>query len=213
MSKSFVAARGYVTRLLVLVGCLSVLAAWYFTSPEVSSLANELQIWNINIGTFTLFVGVLTLSMRYYTNIKNRESRWQYKVYSLVLIAVWIIFGLNSGLYSNIYQVAYLNTKIMLHISSLGMLVFFLISGAYRVFRMRSIRAAWFASLATFIGLLLHPWVSTAFPVSDTILYWLLDNPAMAGVRALMISGAIGGVVLGIRVILGWEKSALRATE
>jgi hypothetical protein len=51
------------------------------------------------------------------------------------------------------------------------------------------------------------------FPIVDKISFWLLDNPSMAGSRALMLTGGIGGVVLGIRILLGLEKGALRATE
>jgi hypothetical protein len=143
----------------------------------------------------------------------KREKYWLYQLYGMILIISWIIFGVFSGLYSNTYQVAYLSTKITLHIAILGQLVFFMISGAYRVFRIRTIRSTYFALLAVIVTLLFNPWISVPFPLADKLVFWLLENPAMAGYRALLISGAIGGVVLSIRLLLGVEKGALRATE
>lgn len=213
MSETLTFIRGYLNRILLVVGCISVLTSWYFSSPQVDAIAQELQLWNVNIATFTLFVGIITIFSRYINTVMKREKYWLYQLYGMILIISWIIFGVFSGLYSNTYQVAYLSTKITLHIAILGQLVFFMISGAYRVFRIRTIRSTYFALLAVIVTLLFNPWISVPFPLADKLVFWLLENPAMAGYRALLISGAIGGVVLSIRLLLGVEKGALRATE
>ncbi len=205
--------RLYLTRILILIGMLSVLISWYFVSPEADVIANELQIWNMNIATFTLFVGLLSVYSRYIRSIMNREKYWQYHLYAAILIVVWIIFGLKVGLYSDIYQKAYLCTKITLHIAILGQLVFFMISACYRLFRMRTLRTAIFACCTLLIAICNAPIVSATFPAADKIVFWFLNYPASAGSRALLITGGVGGVVLGIRILLGLEKGALRATE
>jgi hypothetical protein len=57
------------------------------------------------------------------------------------------------------------------------------------------------------------PWVQNPFPAASNFAMWLLNNPQMAASRTVVITGGIGSVVLGIRVILGLEKGAQRITE
>lgn len=213
MSATLTYYRTYLIRALIIICMISTLASWYFVSPQLDAVANELQIWNMNIATFTLFVGVITISSRYIQGVRERAENWPYMLYGMILIVVWIIFGLTTGIYSDIYQIAFLSTKITLHIAILGQLIFFMTSAGYRLFRIRTLRTAVFAICTVAIVLLNSPLLLGPFPIVDKISFWLLDNPSMAGSRALMLTGGIGGVVLGIRILLGLEKGALRATE
>lgn len=213
MSATMTYVRTYLVRLLIIIGLVATLASYYFVSPQVDAVANELNIWNMNIMTFTLFVGIFTIFSRYIKSVMDRSKYWPYMLYGMVLIIVWIIFGTYTGIYSDIYQTAFLSTKITLHIAILGQLIFFMTSAAYRLFRIRTMRTAVFAICAMAIVACNAPWLLGPFPIVDKISFWLLNNPSMAGARALMITGGIGGVVLGIRLLLGLEKGALRATE
>jgi hypothetical protein len=49
----------------------------------------------------------------------------------------------------------------------------------------------------------------TGFPVIGS---WLLDVPSVAGNRAVFIGVGIGTVLLGLRVLLGYERSYLGET-
>lgn len=213
MSATFTYVRTYLTRILIIVGLVATLASYYFASPQVDALAGELNIWNMDINTFTLFVGVITIFARYGTGVMKRDTYWPYQLYAMILIVVWTIMGMWAGLYSDLYQKAFLSTKITLHIAILGQLVFFMVSAAYRVLRARNFRTALFAACAASLVLFNAPWMLQPFPVVDKLSYWLLNNPSMAGGRALLLTGGIGGVVLGVRLLLGLEKGALRATE
>lgn len=213
MSATLTYIRTNLSRLLVIIGVLSALGSFYFTSPEVGAVFKEISLWNINILTFTLFVGLITLGRRYVTDIMNFRDDWPLKLYGMVLIVIWVIMGVYYGMYSDTYQVAYLSTKITLHIAILGQLIIFMVSGAYRSFRMKTMHTAVLTIGAIIILICNAPWLSTPFPVVDKITYWLLNNPQMAASRTMVICAGIGGVILGIRVLLGHEKGALRITE
>ena len=213
MSSTIAYVRAYLSRLLIVIGLLSALITWYFVSPQIDAVANELVMWNMDIYNFTLFVGLITVLARYSSGIRTRAKQWPYQLYALILIIGWIIMGLTVGLYSDFYQTAYLSTKITLHIAILGQLVFFLVSAGYRVLRVKNFRSALFTACMVSLVALNAPWLLAPFPAADKIGFWLLNNPAMAGGRALLFTGAIGGVTLGIRLLLGLERGALRATE
>jgi len=213
MSKTLTYYRTYLVRALIVICMLVTLASWYLVSPQIDAVANELQIWNMNIATFTLFVGLVTILSRYVNGVKNRSENWPFMLYATVLIFVWIIFGTITGIYADVYQVAFLSTKITLHIAILGQLIFYMTSAAYKLFRIRTFRTALYATCTIALVLLNSPLILGPFPIADKISFWLLNNPSMAGSRALMLTGGIGGAVLGIRILLGLEKGALRATE
>jgi len=210
---TFTYVRGYLARLLIIVGVLSALISWYFVSPETTNLYNQLSGINANISTFTLFTGILTIFARYIRTVRARERYWPYQLYGMVLMIGWAIMGSLVGVYSDFYQTAYLSTKITLHIAILGQLIFFMVSGGYRVFRIRNLRTAVFAIGAASICALNAPWILGYFPQVDPLREWLLSYPAVAGGRGLEIAGQIGACALGIRIFLGLEKGTLRATE
>jgi len=205
--------RSYMVRIIIIIGILSGLISFYFVSPEAVAVATELQTWNSAAAAWTLFVGIITVFARYVRSIMKRTQYWQYRAYGIVLMVVWVIMGAIVGLYSDLYQTAFYSTKITLHIAILGQLVFFFTSGVYRTFRMKTFRTAIYAFFAMLLIIGNAPWMLATFPQVDKLTYWLLENPSMSGERTLALTGGIGGAVLGIRILLGLEKGALRATE
>jgi len=212
MSATSTYIRAYLSRIVVIVGIIATLAGYYIQSPQISAVSNELNLWNMVIGSFTLFVGLVSVFARYARSIMNRSRNWMLHAYCLAVIVVWIILGNIIGMYSTLYQTLYLSTKITLHITIIGCLIFFSVSGMYRTFRIKSMRTAVFAFLTVLVVILNMPPLITAYPGLSDLTYWLLDNPQMAGARAMVMCGGIGGVILGIRILLGIEKGALRAT-
>jgi hypothetical protein len=214
MSQTLTYIRLNLARLLVIIGTLSALGTWYFSIPIVDDIFNTMNVWNVNIGIFTLFTGLFTIFIRYIRSIQKRDSDvWYFQAYALILIIVWVIFGFTSGMYSDIYQVAFLSTKLTLHIAILGQVIFYYVSGAYRTFRIKTLRTGVLALSAIIIVILNAPWMQNPFPVAQDLSFWLLDNPQMAASRAMVITGGIGTIVLGIRVVLGLEKGIQRITE
>lgn len=212
MSDTVTYVRTYLARIVIIIGCLATLLGYYFTSPVAGTASSELYIWNMCIGSFTLFVGLITIFMRYGRSIMSRAQNWQFHLYCIVVIVLWIPFGFLSGIYSDIYQTAYLSTKITLHITIIGMMLWFAVSALYRTFRIRSLRTAVYALLTVAMIFFNAPYLTTPYPVFGDLSYWLLDNPQMSAARAMVMCGGIGGVILGIRILLGLEKGALRVT-
>lgn len=213
---TFTYVRMYLTRAIIIVTCVAVLVAWYLLPQswvDPTAPGNEVILWNTAVSAWTLFIGILTLGRHYILSILKRAQYWPYMTYAIILMPAWTIMGIYFGLYSDFYQTAYLSTKITLHIAILGQLVFFLISGSYRVLRMKSFRTTLYAVFYLIIVVCNASWMLAAIPQSNPLAYWLLQNPAMAMQRTLTIAGACGGVVLSMRILMGLEKGSLRATE
>jgi len=213
MSKTLIYVRTYLTRFLIIVGILSTLISWYFISPEINVVANELTAWSVNIETFALFVGLLTVFSGYLESIKKRERFWQYHVYSMILIIFWIIFGVSTGVYTVLYQKIWIALKGNLAVAMLGQIGFFCVSGAYRTFRMKNFRTALFALCCVMIVAMNSPLVVAIFPEIGNIVSFFFNSFAVGGSRAVIMTAGLGGIVLGIRILLGLERGALRAAE
>ena len=214
MSASLTFIRINLARILLIIGALSALATWYFSTPQFADVFNELNRWNVDITLFTLFTGLIVISMRYIRGVRERSSDiWPFQLYGIVLIFVWIVMGQIVGMYSDTYQTVFLSTKITLHIAILGQIIFFYISGAYRTFRLKSLRTAALALSALLIIIMNAPWMQNWWVGAGDFSYWLLNNPQTGGARAVVVTGAIGAVVLGIRVLLGLEKGPTKVTE
>ena len=214
MSATLTFIRINLARILLLIGALSALATWYFTTPVFADVFNELNRWNVDITLFTLFTGLIVITMRYVRGIRQKtKGVWPLQLYGLVLIFGWIIMGTSVGMYSDVYQTVFLSTKITLHIAILGQIIFFYISGAYRTFRLKSLRTAALALSAVLIIVMNSPWMQNMWSGANAFSYWLLNNPQTGGVRAVVITGGIGAVVLGIRILLGLEKGPTKVTE
>ena len=213
MPASLTYVRMYLVRAIILVGAISGLVSYYLVSPEATAINTELVLWNSAASSWTLFVGIITLSRRYIVNIIKRAQYWPYMTYAVVIIPLWVILGLSTGIYSDMYQTAFMSTKITLHIAILGQLVFFLISGMYRVLRLKSFRTTVYAVLALTMLVCNASWMLSIFPQVDAFGYWLLNNPSMAIERTLTIAGGFGGAILSLRILMGLEKGSLRATE
>lgn len=212
MSATVTYIRTYLARVVIIVGVLAMLISYYFVNPTVSSIATEMRLWNTNIGSFSLFVGLISIFARYGRSIMNRAPNWYFHLYCLAVIVIWLIFGWNTGIYADIYQKAYLSTKITLHITIIGQLIFFCVSAMYRTSRVRSLRSAVFVFFTVLIIVLNAPWMLTPYPQAGNLSTWLLDNVQMAPSRAMVLCGGIGGLILSMRIIMGLEKGALRVT-
>lgn len=213
MSRSVFQVTGYLTRILVVVCILSVLISYFFVIPQMTAVSDELLRWQTNIGTFALFTGIITIALRFGRKVKNREEDWYFGLYTLIIIAIWVLFGTYFGAFSATYIKAYYSTKVALHAASIGLLIFFNLSAMYRVFRITRLRGAILPICAAILIAANSPWGQTLFPGISNVGMWLMDNLQMPGARSIVMVAAVGGIALGIRILLGLERGALRAVR
>jgi hypothetical protein len=162
------------------------------------------------IGAFALFLGVFNV-LRVHAR-KIREQRVS-GLYSLVLIAAMLgvlAVGLPripdqpSGPAQPVVQWIFDNIQAPIQASLSALLVLFIITAAYRLLRVRSLESA----LMLVVTLLVLAGQVTVglVPVLPEAKDWILDVPAMAGVRGILLGVALGAFLTGIRLLLGSER-------
>lgn len=90
-----------------------------------------------------------------------------------------------------------------------ALLAFFIASAAFRAFRARNVESALLLGAAILVMIGLVPVGRVISPIFPEIADWILEIPNNAGRRAIMMGAALGGIVTGLRVILGLERSHL----
>jgi hypothetical protein len=96
------------------------------------------------------------------------------------------------------------NVQLPIQASLSALLVFFVITAAYRLFSKRSLDSLVMLVVALFV--LAGQAALGLFPLLPDIREWILDVPAMAGVRGILLGVALGALLTGIRLLLGVER-------
>ena len=89
---------------------------------------------------------------------------------------------------------------------SAALLVFALVYGAYRLMRQRVTWAALLFTIALLV-VLVGALPFEGLGILADVRTWMLQIPASAGARGLLIGIALGAIVTAVRVIIGQDRS------
>lgn len=210
----------FVAILLAGVAGLFVLIDFIGGGRLVAGVAALLVDWAAVITAIALLLGIYSVTGSHIQRVRQRSADW---IYSLVLllgmlavIVVGIFFPLTTAegiiLPPNLaqpplrffFQVVYEP----LAASLLALLAFFSLSAALRAIRRRSPEAIVIVVVAALVLITQLPPVA-ALPGVGATVAWITDYLAMAGARGLLIGTAIGALVAGVRVLVGFDMPYL----
>lgn len=170
------------------------------------------------VGAIAVLLGVLNLLNVHFRKLTSRTRGSAYSVFTLMAFFVVIIvhiadryanaFNRTTGIDgSPVVSLTVMDTLQVTIESALGGLLFFvLVYSAVRFMRRRvSIWNILFIASLLIVLIGYIPMSNLGFIA--TIRDWLLRVPVSAGTRALLIGVALGTVVVGIRLLLGQDRS------
>jgi hypothetical protein len=190
-----------------------MLAEYFFNVPIFKTAALEMQNWVVIIAAFALALAAFNLIMTHARRVARKDRN---AVHSAILVgallitaAAGIIGGQSSALFKGIFD-AIINP---LASAMYAMACFHVASAAYRAFRAHTAQAA--ALLITGILMMLGkaPIGEVIWKQFPAIAKWIMAVPNMTGMRGIMICSALGMIGVGLRVILGIDRSALGLSQ
>lgn len=199
------------------VAGLIVLLDFMGVGGAVGVLARLLVEWGTLLTALALLVGIMSVAGWHIRRSARREPD---RIYSLVLLVAMfgvIIVGilgipgvtpLPRSLADAPIRTFFRWVYEPLAGSFLALLAFFSLSAILRALRQRRVEALVISAIAIVLLLVQLPPVAT-LPLVDTTTRWLTDYVALAGARALLIGAAIGTLVAGVRVLLGFDQPYL----
>jgi len=201
--------------LAIAVG-LFVLVALLLPVPLLSTIGTYFIDCAVIIAAFALFLGLLNVVRVHFGHIRERTKTWPYSAVllaALLLVFVAGVFTLTpsqadpsqpSGLSHPAMQWVFTNVMAPLQATFGALLAFLTVAAAYRLFRRRSAESA---VLLVVVLLVLAGQASFGLlPVLPQLRDWILDVPALAGMRGILLGVALGTVLTGIRLLLGVER-------
>jgi hypothetical protein len=230
-----VEARKLLIRIITFIGGLFFLLEFVIPGRPTSQDPNFLTPFLptvmdivVVVGTLALLLGPINLVRSHWKRISKRQKGTAESLVFLVFLAAGILaagfyYGLkldkapSDAVLTSVgqqaaktsYSVAYYGIQLAFGASSMGLLSFYLISAAYRSFRLNNLESSVMMASAVIVLLGLVPlgnWMTGGLPASmqlSTWTAWLLGVPNTAVQRAVLV-GAVGGAfAAGLRHWLG----------
>ena len=195
---------------IAIVAGIFVLLSVFTSNVSFSALGMYFIDTAVIIAAFALILGVINVLRVHGRKIREAQPG---RPYSFVLIAAMLIVltvglltipGRPSGASQPALQWIFEYIQAPIQASLSGLLVFFIVTAAYRLLRARNLESA--VMLIVVIIVLLGQVTLGLVPVLPKLKDWILDVPAMAGVRGILLGVALGALLTGIRLLLGVER-------
>lgn len=223
---------------IVFLTALILIVAFFIPHRPFGDLESRFLNWYTIVAGFTLLLGLDSLTRHHLVQVWRRSPNW---FYSLLLV-LSLIATVGLGLYSWFrfrtpfdlrapFMWLYTYMIIPLQSTMFASLAFFIVSAAYRAFRIRNFAATLLLCAACLvmvgnvplggtiwraIGSLIH----LVWPGLDPAAFgrleglaavkdWLMAVPQAAAARGINIGLALGGMAMSLRIILGIERTYL----
>lgn len=186
---------------------------FFFVAPWASQISGLIRGWTPMITAFTVLVGSANLLLVNGRNLSRKVTGWYKSVLLLLGFAVTVVLGLTMGQNSGPYVFIFDNVLSATGSTMFALTAFYIGSSAFRSFRAMNLHAT---ILLISGGLLMigrvpiGEYVSSAMP---SIAQWIMDVPNVAGQRGIMIAMGIGFVSQCLRILMGYNRRHLGATE
>jgi hypothetical protein len=210
-----------IATLIAGVAGLIVLIDFASAVPNLDQLARVVVEWAALLAVMALLVGLLSVTVGHLMRVLRRQPDWGYSLVLLAAMLVVIVSGTIVGLVPGGYTLfpsSLVEQPIRdlfrafyqpLASSFLALLAFFSLSASLRALRRRTADALVIVIVALLVLALAALPQAAALPVLGDSVRWISDYVALAGARGLLIGAALGAIVAGVRVLLGFDQPYL----
>lgn len=187
----------------------------------VDLAARTLVNWAALIAALALVVGLFSVAASHLVRVLRREADWGYSLVLLIAMLLVVMSGTIIGIVPDGY-VRFPQSLVEQPIrdlfrafyqplagSFLALLVFFSLSAALRALRRRTADALVILIVAVVVLIVAALPQAQALPLLGDGVRLIADYVVLAGARGLLIGAALGAVVAGIRVLLGFDQPYL----
>ena len=202
------AERPQVVIVLGAVCCGVLLLNYYVKVPGVTQVASNIESWVVVISWFGLLLGMVTMLERNAKAVVQQKGEWYFRAVTIGVIVVMIGGNIIEGTSSEIFVFFTRYAKGIGQAAMFALHGFFVIAASIRTLKMRT--PALIASIGAMSLLLFYnaPMFQVYLPWLMPVGKWLNDVGLTAGARALTMTGAVGAILLGYRLLLGSERQA-----
>ncbi len=192
---------------------ITVFVEYFLQVPiVVSEFVAGTQSWTVIMAAFALILAFLSL-VRYHGPRVLEQSRKLadrfLSAWFLVIATITTIVGIVLDTTSAQYQFIFQKVFSPLSIAFWSIMAFYYIAAIYRSFRPKSLEAVVLLVSGFLVVTKNAPIIGAVAPWWEYLGSWIMDVPAVGGMRGLIIGVGVGVVALGIRVLLQMEERSI----
>lgn len=203
---------------------LMTLGTYYVPTRASENYIEVMNKWENIVSGFAFLLGLFSLFFSHFRKINRKVDGWGYSLFVFVGFLAMVV----PAIMSNGKQMVgpdltglgwgYRFLFNALSGTMFSVLAFYIVSTAYRAFRIKSAQAGvlFAAALVMMLAkvplgqliwekLFVWPAAHLTLGISD-IGQWLMDVPVVAGKRGILMGLAIGGIVTALKIIFGIER-------
>lgn len=205
---------------LCFVTGMLTLGTYYVPTASSESYLQTMNKWENIVMGFAFLLGLMSLFYSHFRKISRRADGWGYSLFVFAGFLIMVIPAMKSGgkqLDANGLTGLGWSYRYMFNAltgTMFSVLAFYIVSTAYRAFRIKSAQAAvlFAAALLLMMGKVplgqmiwdqLLGWTTVSV---NQVCQWLMDVPVVASKRGILIGIAIGGIVTAMKIIFGIER-------
>jgi len=221
---------------IVFVTSVVLVIAFFIPHRPFGDLETRTLNWYAIVAGFALLLGLDSLTRHHLVRVWRRSPGWFYSLLLVLSLAATVALGLYSWFrfaspfaLGTPFMWLYSYMIIPLQSTMFASLAFFIISAAYRAFRVRNFSATLLliAACVVMIGNVplgsdiwhgLGSLIHAVFPRVDAAAFsrlegfaamkdWIMSIPQTAANRGIGIGLALGGIAMSLRIILGVERT------
>ena len=185
---------------------MMILIENFFPGP-LKEITSEITNWSLILAAVAIILGVVNLITINSRKIQRKSTGWRDSILifvGLVLFATIGIFG--GGASGPLYNKLFTHVMATFNQAFWGVVLFFIVSAAFRGFVARNWQAAIILGSALIIMLGQVPIGDRLIPGISSLAVWLRDVPNLAGQRGIILGAAVGAITQQLRVIIGLER-------
>jgi hypothetical protein len=183
-----------------------VLLGQFISNATLDNIVQVLIGWGAIIAACALLLGLANVVLFHSKRILKRDAQMPFSI--LILASALIVFlsvlpsgGTGSA---GLWVLRYIYQP--LEASFLALLVFFIGTAVYRALRVRTWEMALFAISAIIVLVGSAPFMQVLSPWIPAAREWVVNVPALAGGRGILLGVALGIIATGLRLLTGIDR-------
>lgn len=184
---------------------LVILIDYFVADPQIDAAGAVLAEGAIILAAFALLLGILNiLGVHARRVVSAKQGRWLSLVLIISLLGTGAagIVGGGSGTFTWLFH----NVYYPLQSTMAALLAFFVVSAAYRAFRLRNVEALILLVTSLLVLFAQLPFAEAVSPYLVVVRDWIFTVPVTAGMRGILLGTALGTMATSLRILLAVDQ-------